>query len=147
MGRTAAVLVLWSAALGWAQPAPVWREAPEYLPLFAPAAPRSTAYRTQVAAADLDTVLRHLEADPALLRAPGAWQVRTLAPVDAFGQGGAYDRWKVTRLYGGARARVARGARVEAGRGVESWTLISPYPDPTLQRLERGTLRIVLRLP
>jgi hypothetical protein len=53
----------------------------------------------------------------------------------------------VARLYGAERARVSRGARTENGRAVESWTLISPYPDPTLQKLERGTLLVVLRLP
>ena len=30
---------------------------------------------------------------------------------------------------------------------MESWTLIAPYPDAALQRLELGTLIIVLRIP
>jgi len=145
--RVAAALALFCAAVVAVRAAPAWREAPEFLPLFAPPAPRSAAYRVRVVEADLDTVLRQLSADPALLRAPGAWGVRLLAPVDALGKGGTYDRWKVTRLYGAARARVARGARIEDGRVVESWSLISPYPDPTLRKLERGTLLIVLRLP
>jgi hypothetical protein len=50
-------------------------------------------------------------------------------------------------VYGARRARVARGPRVVDGRVVESWTLISPYPDPGLQRLEPGTLLIVLKVP
>ena len=127
--------------------APVWREAPEFLPLFAPDGPRSTAYTMRISEASLEAVLRQLEGDQALLRTPGAWDVRELAPTDAFGTAGAYNRSKVVRLYGGGRARVSRGARTENGRVVESWTLISPYPDSTLQRLEGGTLLVVLRLP
>jgi hypothetical protein len=125
----------------------MWREAPEFLPLFAPAGQRSSAYTMRVSEAGLEAVLGQLEGDQTLVRTPGAWDVRALAPVDAFGTAGAYDRSKVARLYGGGRARVARGARTENGRAVESWTLISPYPDPTLERLERGTLLVVLRLP
>jgi hypothetical protein len=30
---------------------------------------------------------------------------------------------------------------------MESWTLIAPYPDLALRRLEPGTLIIVLRFP
>jgi hypothetical protein len=101
----------------------------------------------RVTDASLDSVLRELDGDPALVRAPGAWDIRTLAPVDAFGMGGTYDRSKVARLYGAERARVARGARTDGGRVVESWSLISPYPAPSLEKLERGTLLIVLRLP
>ena len=147
MRWVAAALALLSAAFASLQSAPTWREAPEFLQIFAPAAPRSAAYTMRVTDADLDAVLRHLEADPALLRAPGAWEAHPLAPADAFGKGGAYNRWKLARLYGAERARVARGARSDAGRVIESWSLISPYPDPTLEKLERGTLLIVLRLP
>ena len=125
----------------------MWRDAPELLPLFAPAGPRSTAYSMRVTDDGLESVLRQLDGDPALLRTPGAWDVRELAPADAFGSAGTYNRWQVARLYGAERARVSRGARTENGRAVESWTLISPYPDPSLQKLERGTLLVVLRLP
>jgi hypothetical protein len=91
--------------------------------------------------------LRRLEADTSLVRAPGAWQARPLPPADAFGQTGRYDRWTLARLYGARQPRVARGARREGGRVTESWTLISPYPDTALGRLETGTLLVVLRLP
>jgi hypothetical protein len=127
--------------------APMWRDAPELLPLFAPVGPRSSASRMRVTDEGLEAVLRQLEGDRALLRTPGAWDVRELAPADAFGTAGTYNRSQVARLYGAERARVSRGARTENGRTVESWTLISPYPDATLQRLERGTLLVVLRLP
>jgi hypothetical protein len=33
------------------------------------------------------------------------------------------------------------------GRTLEAWTLVSPYPDPSLMRLERGTLILVVRAP
>ena len=137
----AAVLLSVAAAQG----APLWRDAPEYIARFAPVGPRAAAFRMYESADDLDTVLRQLAGDPTLLRSPGAWEVRALAPTDAFGLAGPYDRAKVTRLYGSERARVARGARVQEGRVTEAWTLISPYPDAALQRLVRGTLLVVLR--
>jgi hypothetical protein len=143
----AAVLGLLTAFAALVHSAPMWRDAPELLPLFAPAGPRGTAYNMRVTEDSLDAVLRQLDGDPALLRTPGAWNVRELAPTDAFGTAGAYNRSQLARLYGAERARVSRGARTENGRALESWTLISPYPNPTLRRLERGTLLIVLRLP
>ena len=145
--RLSAALVVFGTACICLEPAPAWRDAPEFLAIFAPAAPRSAAYRMRVADADVESVLRQLDEDPALLRVPGAWEVRGLAPADAFGNAGTYDRSKLARLYGAERARVARGARLESGRVVESWSLISPYPDPALQTLRTGTLLIVLRLP
>src|SRR5215470_6180368 len=50
------------------------------------------------------------------------WTIESLEPLDAFGTAGSYDRFAVTRLYGGRRARVAHGWREEAGR-FESITL------------------------
>lgn len=151
MNRTTAaltMLVLVAGAAGaGSQPASTWRDAPEFLPLFAPAGARASTYRTYVSRVDLETALRGLDGDPALLRTPGGWQPRGLLPADAFGQAGRYDRWRVARLYGAERARVARGARLAGGRVVEAWTLISPYPDARVRRLERGTLLVVVRLP
>ena len=126
---------------------PTWREAPDYIPLFAPRRTHTDAYRTYVSPLDLDSVLRGLDDQPSLLRPPGSWQPRTLVPLDAFGQTGGYDRWKLARLYGATRPRVARGPKALNGGTIESWTLISPYPDPSLQRLEAGTLLIVLQVP
>ena len=71
---------------------------------------------------------------------PG-WAVELVAPLDAFGSAGPYNRAKVARLYGGQRAAVARGW-VEHNGQFEAMTLISPYPDATLTRLESGTLVI-----
>jgi hypothetical protein len=124
-----------------------WREAPEYLPLLAPAGIRQRAYSVYISPLDLETTLRQLDSAAARVRAPGAWQARPALPWDAFGQAGGYDRSAMARVYGARQPRVARGARMEAGRVVESWTLVEPYPDPTLRRLETGTILIVLRLP
>ena len=72
---------------------------------------------------------------------------QALLPSDAFGQTGSYDRWKVAKLYGAERAMVARGPRALSGDNPsEAWTLISPYPDKQVERLESGTLLIVLDL-
>jgi hypothetical protein len=124
-----------------------WREAPEYRPLFAPRRTHADAYGMYVSPLDIDTAIRDLQSDPSLLHPPGSWQPRATLPFDAFGQTGGYDRWKLARLYGALRPRVARGPKALDGRVIESWTLISPYPDPTFQRLEPGTLLIVLKVP
>jgi hypothetical protein len=122
-----------------------WREAAEYLPLFTPARPAlpEGGYRTYVSSLSLDAVLGTIAAADA---PPGAWEPHPLPPSEAFGQSGRYDRWKLARLYGARRALVARGPRRENGRVIETWTLISPYPDARLDKLEPGTLLIVLRL-
>jgi hypothetical protein len=145
MSWTAALVMLAVAAAPPAQMAAPWREAPAFVGLFAPAGTRANAYRAFVADVDLDGALRVFAADPALSRAPGAWAPQPVLPLDVFGQAGRYDRSRLARLYGGRRPRVARGARLVDGRPIETWTLISPYPDPALQRLERGTLLLVLR--
>ena len=54
-----------------------------------------------------------------------------MIPYDAFGLSGSYNRWKVAGLYRSRRA--LRGPWTAYGPGqMESWTLISPYPDETL---------------
>jgi hypothetical protein len=130
-----------------AQLGAAWHAAPEYLALFAPSGPRRDAYETFVSSLDLEAVLERLENESGVLAAPGAWQSRPQLPFDAFGQTGRYDRWKLAELYGARRAYVARGPRGDGTRVTEVWTLVSPYPDPTLSRLEPGTLLIVLRVP
>jgi hypothetical protein len=122
-----------------------WREAPEYVRLFAPRA-QQEAYRAYVSPLELDAVLELVSRDPAFLHPPGAWAPEALIPYDAFGLSGSYNRWKVAGLYRSRRARVARGPRRDQGQ-TESWTLVAPYPDAALQRLEPGTLIIVLRIP
>jgi hypothetical protein len=122
-----------------------WREAPQYISLFVPQTQRA-AYRAYVSPLGVEATLQQLADDPAILRPPGAWTPQAMIPYDAFGLSGSYNRWKVAGLYRSRRAQVARGPRVDQGQ-TESWTLIAPYPDETLQRLETGTLIIVLRIP
>jgi hypothetical protein len=52
----------------------------------------------------------------------------------------------VARLYTGRKANVVRIPVERHGRTIAAVTLISPHPDPTLSRLEEGTLVIVLNL-
>lgn len=139
--------VLLSGMAAAAQVGEPWREAPEYLPLLAPAGGRDRAYRVYISPLDLEATLRRLNADASLVRAPGAWQPRPMLALDAFGLAGRYDRSGMARVYGARQPHVARGARTEDGRVVESWTLISPYPDAALRLLSEGTLLVVLRLP
>jgi hypothetical protein len=71
---------------------------------------------------------------------PG-WTVEKLEALDAFGAAGSYDRSTLAQLYGGTRAKVARGWKQSSDR-FESITLISPYPNAALTRLEPGTMTI-----
>jgi hypothetical protein len=123
-----------------------WVEAPRLADLFAPAARRS-AYRAFVTGRALGDVLAELESSDAVQHPPGAWQPGTFAPPDAFGDSGPYNRWTLALLYSGEPAIVARGPGNASDGHVDSWTLVSPYPDGALSRLERGTLLIVHRVP
>jgi hypothetical protein len=123
-----------------------WREAPDYLALFVPRVDRPF-YRAFVSSLELDAVLHAVAPDEDALHPPGAWTAREENPLDAFGAGGTYDRFKLARLFGSHRPNVARGPRGQRGLVEESWTLVSPYPTPDLSRLQQGTLLIVLRVP
>jgi hypothetical protein len=123
-----------------------WREAPEYVDVFVPRIYR-LAYRAYVSGLSLDEALRAVTADPGMLLAPGSWIAHPENPLDAFGNGGTYDRWRLARLFGSRRPAVARGPRGRNGIVEESWTLIAPYPSADLNRLEPGTLLIVVRVP
>jgi hypothetical protein len=103
--------------------------APPLAALFTPVHPRVGRYEVCTSEARIDDV-----ADATLT-------IESVEPLDAFGTAGSYDRFAVTRLYGGRRARVAHGWREEAGR-FESITLISPYPNASLDRLVEGTMII-----
>ena len=64
-----------------------------------------------------------------------------MAPLDALGDAGSFNKAAVARLYRGQRPTVAHGWMQEKGRFV-SITLVSPYPDRQLRTLEPGTLII-----
>jgi hypothetical protein len=106
---------------------------PAFARLFTPAQPRVGRYEVCPIPQPLTT-----------LAEPG-WRIEAATPLDAFGAAGSYNRAALSRLYGGRRVDVAHGWR-RAGREFESLTLISPYPDPALSRLEPGTLIIRLIL-
>src|SRR4030095_9417846 len=59
-------------------------------------------------------------------------KIEALDPRDAFGSAGSYDRFAISRLYGGQRARVAHGWR-QIGEHLESITLLSPDRKSTRQ--------------
>jgi len=89
--------------------------------------------------------------DPIETVAERGWTIETLDPLEAFGSAGPYDRFALSRLYGGRRVQVAHGwhESLDAARdtqdGVfESITLISPYPDASLTKLIAGTMTIRL---
>jgi hypothetical protein len=69
------------------------------------------------------------------------WRIEELEALDAFGVAGPYDRAALARLYGGQRVKVARGWTEDTGR-FESVTILSPYPNASLTRLQEGTMVI-----
>jgi hypothetical protein len=122
---------------------------PAFARLFAPPHPRVGRYEVCMSAEPLTALV---EPD---------WPIEATGPLDAFGLAGTYNRAALVRLYGGRRVQAAhgwRGIKRHLERPIdgqaegtvdgtfESLTLISPYPDPTLTRLEPGTLIIRLIL-
>jgi hypothetical protein len=71
---------------------------------------------------------------------PG-WVTETVAPLDAFGSSGTFNRALVARLYRGVQPTVARGWIEENGR-FSAITLVSPHPNRQMTALEPGTLVI-----
>jgi hypothetical protein len=113
--------------------------------LFTPlAAPPGTyaVFRSEKSITELTERLRSQDPAPA----PGAWEPTRPEVHDAFGRAGYYDRFKLAELFGGKRLTVVRGTLTRDGRHV-AYTLISPYPDPTLSRIEPGTMTIVFNVP
>ena len=103
-------------------------------------------YRIDVTPGNLDQVLTVLRDDPTLVHAPGAWEAGGESAPDAFGTAGAFNKWLLAQVYGSRQARVARGTRMERGRVIEAWTLISPYPSTDLRTLHPGTMRLILNV-
>jgi hypothetical protein len=139
MPFTCLILALLAAPAGFT-------EAPAFVRLFTPRGAPAGTYRAYTTGQALDSVLAAIRRDTSTRGGDGSFEPQSVIASDAFGQSGGYNRWKLALLYGGARARVARGPRIEGGRVVEAWTLVSPYPDAALERLNPGTLLIVLRL-
>ena len=123
-----ALILLALSAPDQGAPAPLVCDA-ALVQLFTPEHPRLGRYEVCTVEGTFDAGAFHL-AEPERLEA-----------LDAFGSGGSYDRARLARLYGGRRITVVRGWR-QAGDRFESITLLSPYPDASLSRLNDGTLII-----
>jgi len=106
---------------------------PALTALFTPARPRVGRYEVCTTADPIETV------------AERGWTIEALEPLDAFGSAGPYDRFAVSRLYGGRRVQVAHGWH-QRGDEFESITLISPSPDASLTTLAMGTMVIRLTI-
>jgi len=117
-----------------------------FTPLQAPAEAYTVTVLTDGIEAALARVKKALAPNAAAGDPPGSWQVQQMDPLEAFGTAGAYDRSKVARLYTGRRVSVVRGPVERGGKVVAAVTLISPYPDPALSRLEPGTLVIAFNV-
>jgi hypothetical protein len=126
------------------------KEAPELARLFTPAGAPKGAYEVTVLPGGIEEARRIVRSAlaPEAPASPvdGTWQVKQMNPLDVFGDAGVYNKTTLARLYGGLRPSVVRGAIERNGRTVAAVTLVSPYPDGSLSRLEKGTLVIVLRL-
>jgi hypothetical protein len=116
-----------------------------FTPLQAPAGTYAVTVLTAGIEAALPLVKKALAPEASSGNPPGSWQVQSLDPLEAFGTAGVYDRSKLARLFAGRRVSAVRGPVERGGKVVAAVTLISPYPDATLSRLEKGTLVIVVR--
>ena len=116
---------------------------PELTRLFTPLHPQVGRYEVCVDPRPIEVLAK--PSGPDRLEAPHYGPIEEVEALDAFGRAGPYDRSALARLYGGRRARVAHGWKREGDR-FESITLISPYPDASLVRLEPGTMIIRLTI-
>jgi hypothetical protein len=125
---------------------PTWQESPALARSFTPQQAPPGTYRAYTSGLSFEDALTDVKRDPLMTVWPGAWKVERQSPADVFGQGAGYNRWALALLYRATTPRVARGPRIEGGQTVEAWTLVSPYPNPAMDRLEPGTLLIVMKV-
>ncbi len=118
-----------------ALPPPTYACDPALTALFTPRHPLLGRYEVCTTSAPLEVV--NANSGPG----DGPAAIDALEALDAFGAAGTYDRWALVHLYGGTRVRVAHGWTASAER-FESITRLSPYPDPSLTRLNPGTMII-----
>jgi hypothetical protein len=102
---------------------------------FTPPRPQLGRYEVCTTAAELESAAAETATAGQEVR------IEALEALDAFGAAGPYNRAALARLYGGARVRVARRWQ-RRGNQFVSETLLSPYPDATLTRLNSGTMVI-----
>ena len=106
--------------------------------MFVPPRPQLGHYEVF---ATSDSLPAAIEAEMKAEPDASGWHVEEASPLDAFGSAGNYDRAALSKLFGGRPASVARAMIQRNGR-VVALTLISPYPDPDMRRLDPGTLII-----
>ena len=113
--------------------------------LFTPLSVPPGTYLVFRSSETVETLTARLRAlDPA--PAKGAWEPSRPEANGAFGQEGLYDRARLARLFNGKRVSVVRGSLVQNGQRF-AYTLVSPYPDPTLSHIVDGTMVIEFRVP
>jgi hypothetical protein len=101
--------------------------------LFTPPRPELGRYEVCTTSAALESAAAETGAQDV--------QIEALEALDAFGAAGPYNRAALARLYGGTRVRLVRRWQ-QRGNQFISETLLSPYPDATLTRLNSGTMVI-----
>jgi hypothetical protein len=103
--------------------------------LFTPPRPELGRYEVCITSAPLETAATESRTAGQQVR------IEALEALEAFGAAGPYNRAALARLYGGTRVQVARRWQQRANQFI-SETLLSPYPDATLTRLNPGTMVI-----
>lgn len=76
---------------------------------------------------------------------PAAWPAREIPVREAFGGASPEVLRSLALLYGGQQVRVARGW-LDHGDGLDSFALIAPPPDDSLNRIGTGTLIVRTRV-
>lgn len=99
-------------------------------------------YRSPARIEVLTEALRRQDVSPS----PGAWEPTRPEAHAAFGEEGNFNRARLARLFNGRRVTVVRGSLVRDSRRI-AYTLVSPYPDPTLSTIVDGTMVIEFQLP
>jgi hypothetical protein len=107
-----------------------------FTPIAAPPG-EYVVYRSDRPIAAIAAELKGLDPDPS----PGAWEPQRPEAHDAFGQEGPYDRSRLARLFRGKRVTLIRGSLTDGPQRV-AYTLISPYPSPSLDAIVPGTMVI-----
>jgi hypothetical protein len=138
-------VALFLVAAATAAAATIGTPNPSLTRLFTPLAVPPGTYVVSTSTETIETLTARLKAqDPS--PAPGAWVASRPEASGAFGQEGLYDRARLARLFNGKRVTVVRGSLAQQGQRL-AYTLVSPYPDPTLSHIVEGTMVIEFRVP
>jgi hypothetical protein len=117
---------------------------PDLARMFTPLAAPAGVYAVSTTSEPIGALASALKACD-VAPAEGAWALTRHEGHEAFGQAGIYDRTRLAQLFAGRRLTVVRGSLARAGE-LDAYTLISPYPNAALDRIEPGTMVIVVRV-